>query len=59
MTRQKEEADDRIAKLSNALASVQSELARTANASDAAHNRIKTLTEKLEATEKELKDRSN
>jgi outer membrane protein OmpA-like peptidoglycan-associated protein len=54
MTRLKEEADTRTAKLSEDVAAAQHELGQTGQARDAAHKEVKTLTGRFEAAQKEL-----
>jgi outer membrane protein OmpA-like peptidoglycan-associated protein len=54
MTRLKDEADGRIAKLSTDLTAVQTELSHTIEARNAAQSQARTLTEKLGAAQKEI-----
>jgi outer membrane protein OmpA-like peptidoglycan-associated protein len=56
MTRLKEEADGHIAKLSNDLIALQTELAQTVDARNAAQNQAKALTQKLAAAQKEIEN---
>jgi uncharacterized coiled-coil DUF342 family protein len=56
MTRLKEEADGRTAKLSNDLTALQTELSQTISARDAAQNQARMLTEKLGMAQKEIEN---